>query len=598
MYYDANAPWSNYHKTVGAMAPDGSGPQLIIESLAKIVASDSIQPSGLVRFSTFGVKLFEHLAKIEAEHPVTATSPRIAAGIVGAGWSFAPLIGTPILQLLCDGLSTVTELMPDEWHPLCKVPADHIVLAGGGTLMTDVALFAEQRGRTLITSGSYLGPTIAGAFATSSHGSRLHYGGIQNMVLGMHLIVGKREHVWIERRSSPVLDTNGLVRLTIDGVPPRLVQDDDKFEDALIHLGAMGIVNGVALNLTENRLFTLLQRVRMLTPDFLRLISAGDFRAVAAQLGCQVDPSFYELTLNPQHPFDDEAMHTMYIPTAREPLMPPGDANIVHPADAIAMLGAILVGSTKLAVGETPNTLAAGKGQKPIPPFVMRRILKGADSAFSFYRNVKPFEQVAQPFDPEDPFREPYRWSGLHGGGITGGSPGALYNASFAVPLDRVADAVPAICAAVADLLPSFVFTLRFVEGASGTLTFTRFEYCAVIEIDGLSPLICALAKATADPNDPYLAEYQQALDELAVTMPTGAAAVRDTLEAAGIPYSMHWAKLGDLDKDKVYADYGRPTEPDSLIRRWRETRDDLLPDFGRAVFWNDAVVTYGLIDL
>ena len=118
-----------------------------------------------------------------------------------------------------------------------------------------------------------------------------------------------------------------------------------------------------------------------------------------------------------------------------------------------------------------------------------------------------------------------------------------------------------------------------------------------VIEIDGLSPLICAHAKATVDPKSPYAVEFRQALDELAVTVRNGAATVRQALQATGIPYSMHWAKLGDLDKIKVYGDYGRPTEPDWLIRCWRETRDDLLSPFGAAVFWDDALVHYSLIE-
>jgi hypothetical protein len=59
----------------------------------------------------------------------------------------------------------------------------------------------------------------------------------------------------------------------------------------------------------------------------------------------------------------------------------------------------------------------------------------------------------------------------------------------------------------------------------------------------------------------------------------------------------MHWGKLGDLDQAKVYADYENPSLPDSLIRRWRETRDALLSPFGKKIFWNDAVVSYGLVD-
>lgn len=185
----------------------------------------------------------------------------------------------------------------------------------------------------------------------------------------------------------------------------------------------------------------------------------------------------------------------------------------------------------------------------------------------------------------------------MHQGSITGDQPGALYNASFAIPIERVAIAVPAICAAVADLAASFVFTLRFVARPAGTLAFTRFDHNAVIEIDGLSPLACQGAMLQADPRMPDAEVFLAALAELEHTVPRGAAAVRRALEAEGVPYSMHWAKLGGLDRAKVHADFGHPLDADSLIRRWRDTRDFLLSPFGKSIFWNEALVSYGLLD-
>jgi hypothetical protein len=224
-------------------------------------------------------------------------------------------------------------------------------------------------------------------------------------------------------------------------------------------------------------------------------------------------------------------------------------------------------------------------------------LLKGAGSVFTYYRGLKPFESTTTEFDPEDPRLPAYKWSELHPGEITGGIPGALYNASYAIPLDRVPKAIPAICAAASNLAGAFVFTLRFVAGASGTLAFTRFDHNAVIEIDGLSPLICRRAAQGVDPNHPQASELLLALRELAETLPAGAAAVRAALEDASIPYSMHWAKLGDLDRAKVYADFGHPLDTDSLIRQWRDTRDNLLSSFGKSVFWNEALVDFGLLD-
>lgn len=94
----------------------------------------------------------------------------------------------------------------------------------------------------------------------------------------------------------------------------------------------------------------------------------------------------------------------------------------------------------------------------------------------------------------------------------------------------------------------------------------------------------------------PNAAELLQALEELSETVPAGAAAVRKALETDGISYSMHWAKLGSLDRAKVYADYGHPLDPETLTHRWRDTRDFLLGQVGKQMFWNDALIAFGLV--
>ena len=162
-------------------------------------------------------------------------------------------------------------------------------------------------------------------------------------------------------------------------------------------------------------------------------------------------------------------------------------------------------------------------------------------------------------------------WGGLHLDEITGGYPGALYNASFAVKPIDIPVVIPMICAAMAGLDPVFLFTLRFVDNAAGTLAFTRFSQNVVIEIDGFSE------------NAPVFGHYGHNTRE-------GALRIREALDGAGIEYGMHWAKLGQLDATKVAADFG------SAIGRWRGTRDQLLSTQMREICWNTAVVQYGLV--
>ncbi|MEO8374018.1 MAG: hypothetical protein ABI471_02245 [Sphingomonas bacterium] len=484
----------------------------------------------------------------------------------------------------------------------CPLQADFVALTSGGTSLFDLATWAEGRNRTIHTSGTFLVPTIAGSFGTSSHGSRIGYGGIQEMVLGMHLIVGRDEHVWIERASAPVLSVAGLAKLAIGGKSPRLVRDDDRFEDALVHLGGMGIVNGVAIGLVANDRYSVMRRVTLLTPAFLKAVAASDFTAIGKLLDCGSSPDFYELTINPHKLFNDAAMNTMYFRSNRVPLTPAGPLKMPRLAEVVFELGDKMLTSAQNAPPFIPNGKKAMAAASPatVPSWVFS-LLINASSVFAYYLGLKQFDMPNTYFDPDDPqLPIPYRWSEMHPGAITGGKPGALYNASFALPVERLDVALPLICKAVQKLAPSFVFTVRFVDkadGTDGTLAFTRFEKNAVIEIDGLSPLVCIAAKAQVNPDLSYARKLKAALDVLAGTVPEGAKLVRKALHDNGIPYSMHWAKLGGLDKAKVYADYGHPRDCESLTHRWCGTRDMLLTPFGKRIFWNQALIDYGLVD-
>lgn len=590
--YDSLAAWSNYHLTLGNGA--APVPSRTIELLGRVHGADVAALPALDRFAATAATLFGHLGKLEAmlDAKPPARPRSFAAGMVGRGWSFSNLIGTPVSTLVCDGLAGTAELHADDWNPACGVPADHIALTSGGTRLREIVNWAERRGLTVATSGTHLGPTIAGGACTASHGSRLGYGGMQNMIIGMHLIVGKAEHVWLERASCPVLSAAGLRKLEVPGAALTHLADDEMFEDALIHLGAMGIVNGVAMQLVANDSYALMRRRAPLDPDWLTEIGNGQFGRIAARLRCRAEPVFYEITISPTAPFEEDAAHILYFARSGASLTPPGSAANARPADAIGRV------RDWARDGDAARVAAANSlgSRDPAVARTLRMLLGGHESVFRYYLDLGAFEPNETVFDPDE--RPGFYWSGLHGDEITGNMPGSLYNASFAIPLDRVPVAVPAICGAVSRLEPTFVFTLRFVSKAAGTLAFTRFTECAVIEIDGLSPLICGLAAADLDPAIPDPDEIRAALARMAKTLPTGAAAVRRALDAAAIPYSMHWAKLGDLDRAKVYADYGHPADIDaSLIRRWRETRDRLLSPLGKRLFWNDEIVSLGLLD-
>ncbi|MBD3729115.1 MAG: hypothetical protein IE933_05350 [Sphingomonadales bacterium] len=592
--YDTLAAWSNYHLSVGDSADGTTLPQLRVRDLGRFYAADLAGDDGLARFAATGAKLSEHVARVlalaNAPFPGPPVSPEL--GMVGRGWSFSALIGSRYSQLLCDGLAGTGTLADGDRNPNCRTPARCIALTSGGTRLRELVNWAKPRGLTVETSGTHLGPSIAGGFATASHGSKIGFGGLQNAVLGMHLIVGHGEHVWIEPSASPLLSDTALEKLAIGGIPPRLVRCDRRFADALVHLGAMGLVNGVALRLVEDRLYAPLRAKHAIDPGFLARIDAGDFGGIARRIGCESWPAFYELTIDPHAPFAEAALHNLYFAT--------GAARTGDGCHKGHCAGEFIA---RCAAGYDPTN---GLGQRPAAgaecadpaDAALRAILDGATSAFARYAADGHFQEFHGGFDPDGPDVPKFHWDELHPDEITGGFAGALYNASFAIPRELTSKAIPALAKAVEGLPASFVFTLRFVSQPAGTLAFTRFAENTVIEIDGLSPLVCELfAQAAESPEAPPDMPDAAAFRALKPVLPDGVAAVRGALDRAGIPHSMHWGKLGDLDRVKVAADFGQVgCDGLSPLGRWQATREDLLPESSRGLFRNAHIIALGLV--
>ena len=609
--YESFAWWSNYHMTVTlpevedlqqAALQDGDLPTGVVE-LARVHIADLEGCSPVERLGRIAPMLQGYLAHIAQRIAEPVFVPGVphepgtpfAAGIVGSGWSFARLIGTPMSQLMCEGLSFVGSLPDAHRAKRCRILADQLAIVGGGTRGREIVNWAEPLGLTVPTSGSFLGPTVAGAAATSTHGSRLGFGGTQDMIVGIHLVTAPDKHLWIERKGAPILSRAGLKALAKGGVVPEVRRDTELFEAALVHLGAMGIVAGLAIVLEPLELFSRFRVDRPLTPSMLEAIEQGKFKALARQLGRREKPVFYELTIDPHAPSGAHALHTLYLRGARSRhdrlqehhSAPIGSEAVVRMASALLESGPRNAAAATLAASG-PEEAAS---QSDPAEALIRALLDNHPSAFDFYRVTSGFSGDGRLWPPQS-------WGELHGSdALTGGVPGSLYNASFAIDRGNLSRALDAICHAVRQLPGTFIFTVRFVSNARGTLAFTRFPHCAVIEIDGLSPFICNKAAAHNDASGhPLPPEAVAGLRQLAHVLPSGAQAVRHALDQAGVDYSMHWGKLGGLDKAKVQHDFGNPDDEGSPLGRWTKAREQLVDDFWRNVFWSPAVKEYGIV--
>lgn len=563
--------WRNYHLTeqgryvpLVRTDPDyarvlvrGTYPDGTVRDTASINCSDLAGEPGPAMFAATAKELQAYVARV-LQPPRLLVPKRKALDLVpiGRGWSFSALVGGADTQIDMTGLSGFAMARPSHMAAQAAYPARRTAFVLGGTRLRELLAWAQRKhALSVMTSGTHLGLTVAGAIATASHGSRLGFGGMQDLVTGLHLVTGPKQSVWIERKSRPVLNDATIAAFTTQ--PP--IRDDAVFADALVHLGGMGIVNGVTMAMTSDVGYELSIKRHLIDTAWLGDIAAGDWAKIARALGHAADPVFYEITIDPMNWDGNRAMHTLYLP-GRKAAFQPDIA--VSPRSFADLSGAML------AAHATAKAAMARDG------------LHDAIDLDAFALYCQTLESSPNYLNPP----RNARWNQLHQDEITGGYPGALYNASYAVRREEVADIIPLICAAVKGLPPTFVFTMRFVSNPSGTLAFTRFPETCVIEIDGFS---------RNTPGFP---------PEIGEAIAAGAARIRQCLDGANplgrtFDYSMHWGKLGKLDKAKVQADFGAPGTPGSKIDRWRATRARLLDPALARVLWNKALIDYGLLD-
>jgi hypothetical protein len=512
--------WKNYHHTVA------SHPRHIACVGGKSAIADPAKWASLYKTA---------LQKLLAR----AVSEGHELGPVGAAWSFSRLVGTDgdlVKMLKHDGVFDIGAFR----HTAAPKDA-RLVLAGGGASIKRLNRALAVLGYSLRTSGSHNAQSTAGAIATGVHGSVLRQGGIQNHVRALYIVTSPTTACWIERASAPTLDD-----AFIHQFEPSLVRSDALFDAALVHLGGLGLVNAVVLDVDPLFTCNVVARKMTITPDWLDALGQGEYRRCAAQIGHDAEPYYYELNLHPFAPFSEPALHTLYF---RNDI----SASAADAAQGIARSEPFnLVGKAiKRGLNEAPPSAGANAlGILQLPcgvsiPWLVALVFK----QISFGQSVKTWEQLIGPHTSLVP----------------------MYSAALAIPRARLRDVIERMSEAVQDLCHHFIFTVRFVHDASGTLAFTRFGENAVINIDG----------AGASLSDACL---------------NAAIAISRALDAAGIPFSWHWGKLGTLDAAKVRHDYGDMKDPASAAGKWHAARAALIPPSLDRVISNTALREWGLI--
>jgi hypothetical protein len=515
--------WQNYHENLGH----------------EVAAQAKVRRDG-----TTGPAAFAAAAAVLKTYLATALAAGTQVAPTGSSWSLSEIVGDPARQLDTAELDSLAFADADDLHPDSALDPGACVFAGGGAAHWQLSTFAESAGWSLKTCGSYLGASVAGAIATGVNGSALGYGAVQNQVRGLHLVTAPDRSVWIEPAHTPAL--SDATALTFADV---VIREDEAFADALVHLGAMGLVSGVLVEMVPVAAYSVVRRKLAVDNAWVAALAAGDFRAVSTLCGRDAEPAYYEVQLDPFAMFESPALHSLY---HREGA--PSDFESAYKLSrVIDSLGSFEGTRTPWKSGEQPS-------EPPLPDLF-------AAYAARIFKEI-PANQAPRPTRS---------WGGLHADPPNPEFRGQAYSGAFAIARADLPAALATMSAAMQNFLAQLpagqkfrhlIYTLRFVTGAAGTMAFCNQPESVVIEIEGIraSPLTKAAAQLTCV-----------------------------ALATAGIPFNLHWGKLIEVPID-AERNYGPSSDPTSRLARWRGTRDRLLPLEARAAFRPRSLIAAGVL--
>lgn len=400
-----------------------------------------------------------------------------------------------------------------------------------GAQVSQVNRALEERGLSLPTSGASNGQTLAGAVSTGTHGSAMKIGAMQDYVRAMHIVTKSDDHVLLQPSSAPVANQD-----LADLFGARLVTDDELFYAAVVSFGAFGVIHGLIIEVVS--LYSLEVHNKFVDLDIARkslpLLASFDHNSttnlssILQQVGMpsDEDPYHFEIVINPYKDSNNAFMRVMY----RRPY----DPSTLDPEP----------GSSGSRVGDDVLTIIgslADSASFAIPLLVntlFDRVGEEVSGYTQTHRNV---------------FGDSTLYRAARGTAST----------EIGVPIDRAEEAIDIVRQASVDDTFAGVIACRFVKPSKATLAFTRFgPLTCTIELPGLN----------SDATQQYFND------------------VFGRLDAAGIPFTLHWGQQGDYSAMRLDRMYG------DAVDAWMNARQQLLPDpMQRYMFTNDFMKRCGL---
>ena len=400
-----------------------------------------------------------------------------------------------------------------------------------GTTIDRVNRTLFNRQLALKTSGASNGQTIVGAMSTCTHGSRFRFGSIPDYIRGLHILTAPDRAIWLERASDPVFSD-----ATVATLGAQLVRDDTLFNSALVSFGSFGIIFGVLIEAEPLYLLEVWRRRLPIDDALLTAMRTLDLSGISTPYPA-VEPFHFEVVINPHDTAGGAYVTTMYQRPYRAGYTPP-DITPEGRGPGDDVLG---------VMGKIGNVVGA---------IVAPAVNLVVSAEYPLYYN-DPNETAAQAAT-----HKPVQWGTTGEIFDTNQSFQKEMSAELGVAMEDAQRAYQILIGAPELQRYPGLLAFRWVKGSRGLLAFARFPTTCTIE----------LPAAFADGTTNY---YQ---------------AVWSGLEAAGIPYTLHWGQMNNFTPDRVRAMYGAARD------QWVASRRQLLATPAlQAVFGNGFLQACGL---
>ena len=388
--------------------------------------------------------------------------------------------------------------------------------------------------KCLKASGASNGQTIAGALSTGTHGAALEVGALQECVVGLHLVVGPDRHVYLERKTNPVVSQK-----FVNAIGAELIRDDSLFNSAVVSFGSFGFIHGVMLE-TES-IFLLEKHIKEVpyNEPLKRAMNTLDFSSIESAFpfpikGDKKDLYHFEVAVNPHSFRENDSSKPVFMKTIYKM---PFDPNVERKQRNAK---GFTYGDETLGVIQTILDALGPLSRAIIPKLV--------NSLFPMAYNHKKVSvgTIGETF---------------HNTNLRGEA------ASMAMAVD--VKHTTQVLAEIIKLNKKTKFPggvgIRYLKGTKATLGFTKFPKTAVIELDGVD------SKATRK-------FYKK---------------IWARLESLDINYTLHWGKMNfNINGQLVRKMYGT-----AKVSEWIGNRKRLLDSKSRKVFVNKFLERCGLVD-